>query len=123
MNMSNVKDYSRLACGAFFIGVGLLHFVRTKSFVKIVPSFLRYRKEVVHISGWLEIAGGVGILLPWTRSLAARGLVALLYAVFPANLNMAIQKIDFGYIPKAVLWGRLPLQFLLIKWVKWVSTD
>jgi len=103
------------------MGTGLLHFVRSKQFIKITPAFLRYRKEVVYVSGVLEILGGLGILLPWTRALAGKGLIALLYAVFPANVNMALRKIDFGYIPTAVLWARLPMQFLLIKWVKWVS--
>jgi uncharacterized membrane protein len=119
--LEKLRKYNRVACALLFISVGLLHFVRTANFIKITPAFLRYRKEVVYISGVLEILGGLGILLPPTRSLAGRGLVALLYAVFPANVNMALRKIDFGYVPKAVLWARLPLQFLLIKWVRWVS--
>jgi len=119
--LKKLKDYNRILCACFFMSVGLLHFVRSAQFIKITPKFLHYRKEVVYISGVLEILGGVGILLPWTRSLAGKGLVALLCAVFPANINMALRKIDFGYIPTAVLWARLPMQFLLIKWVTWVS--
>jgi uncharacterized membrane protein len=118
-----VKEYNRIACSILFVSTGLLHFISPAPFIKITPAFLRYRKEVVYISGALEILGGLGILLPWTRSLAGQGLVALLCAVFPANVNMAVRRIDFGgRIPQGVLWARLPLQFLLIKWVQWVSS-
>jgi uncharacterized membrane protein len=115
------RDYNRVACALLFVSIGLLHFARPAQFIKITPAFLHYRKEVVYMSGALEILGGIGILLPWTRSLAGKGLMALLCAVFPANVNMALRKIDFGYVPPAVLWARLPLQFLLVKWVKWVT--
>jgi uncharacterized membrane protein len=115
------RDANRILCSVLFAGIGLFHFFRPGPFIKITPRFLRYRKEVVYVSGALEIMGGIGLLIPWTRSLAGRGLVVLLCAVFPANINMAIRRIDFGYVPPRLLWARLPLQFLLIKWVQWVS--
>jgi uncharacterized membrane protein len=113
-----VKGLSRILCASFFIGVGILHFVRPKSFIKITPKVLVYRKELVYVTGAFEILGGLGLLVPWTRRLASDGLIWLLLAVFPANINMAVNRIDFGYIPQKVLWARLPMQLLLIAWVK-----
>jgi uncharacterized membrane protein len=84
---------------------------------------LPYKKELVLISGAFEILGGLGLLLPKTRKLAGAGLIALLIAVFPANINMAINKIDFGFIPQWLLWARLPLQFLAIFIVHSLSKD
>jgi uncharacterized membrane protein len=100
-----------------------MHFVRPGKFIQITPDFLPYKKELVYVSGFFEILGGVGLLVPQTRKAAGIGLIALLFAVFPANINMAVNKIDFGSIPNWLLWARLPLQFLLIYWVRAVSKD
>jgi uncharacterized membrane protein len=74
---------------------------------------------MVYISGAAEIAGGFGLLLPRVRRLAAWGLVALLIAVFPANIYMALDHVQITTNPLSpwVLWSRLPLQFLLIWWI------
>jgi uncharacterized membrane protein len=106
-----------------FMYIGLIHFVRPGKFIQITPDFLPYKKELVYVSGFFEILGGAGLLIPQTRKAAGIGLIALLFAVFPANINMAVNKIDFGSIPTWVLWARLPLQFLLIYWVRAVSKD
>jgi len=72
-----------------------------------------------------EIAGGLGLLVRRTRRLAAWGLVALYVAVFPANINMAVNDIQIGnsHIPEALLWLRLPLQAVFIGWAIWVRRD
>jgi uncharacterized membrane protein len=119
---TNVKTIGRSLIAFAFICTGILHFVRPRKFLKIMPE-IPYKKEAVYVSGFFEILGGLGLLVPWTRSLAGKGLVALLVAVFPANINMAVKKIDFGKIPQWLLWMRLPLQFLLIKLVQNVSRD
>jgi uncharacterized membrane protein len=105
----------------FFVYVGIMHFVRPGKFIQITPEFLPYRRELVYISGFFEILGGAGLLVPQTRKAAGIGLIALLFAVFPANINMAVKKLDFGSIPVWVLWARLPLQFLLMLAVRAVS--
>jgi uncharacterized membrane protein len=78
---------------------------------------------MVEISGFFEILGGVGLLIPRTRRAAAWGLVLLLIAVFPANLYMATNPIETGAtsIAPALRWGRLPLQALFVWWVLWCS--
>jgi uncharacterized membrane protein len=71
------------------------------------------------LSGAAEILGGLGLILPATRRLAAWGLIALLVAVFPANVNMAINHLPLGttHVPAWALWARLPLQVVMGAWV------
>ena len=78
-------------------------------------------KRLVQISGVAEIAGGVGVLLPSPRRASGPGLVALLAAVFPANLYMARAPERFGKIPRWALYARLPLQPLMMWWA-WRAT-
>lgn len=118
-----MKPVVRLLLALAMVAVGILHFVRPDGFVKIVPSFLPAPRALVLVSGFFEILGGVGLLVPSTRRSAAIGLVALYVAVFPANINMAvndIQPVDAA-IPVALLWLRLPLQLLLIALALWVG--
>jgi len=108
---------SRLLLGAAFIGAGVNHFVSPRAYEAIVPPQLKDQaKPVVQVSGWAEIAGGVGVLVPATRRLAGWWLVALLIAVFPANIHMARTPERFAKIPRWALLARLPLQPLMIWW-------
>ncbi len=84
----------------------------------MVPPFLPWPSALVSISGVAEIAGGLGLLLPRWRRLAAYGLVLLLIAVFPANIYIAVAHVRFsGLLGNAwVQWLRLPLQIPLVLW-------
>jgi len=104
-----------------FVGAGIMHFVKTGMYVAIVPSFLPDPRLLVQISGVAEILGGVGLLVPQTRQAAAWGIIALLVAVLPANINMAMDRTHFAAIPAWVLWARVPLQLPLIWWA-WLYT-
>lgn len=104
-----------------FIGAGVMHFVFPRAYVGIMPAMLPAPLLLVQVSGVAEILGGVGLLIPLTRTLAAWGLVALLIAVLPANLNMAIHPGQFASTPVWVLWARIPLQLPLIWWA-WLYT-
>jgi uncharacterized membrane protein len=113
---------SRRLLAAFFLQAGVNHFVMPRTYEKIVPPSLRdHARAVVQISGVAEIVGGVGVLVPSTRRLSGLGLIALLAAVFPANLYMARQPEDFRKIPRWALYGRLPLQPLMMLWA-WRAT-
>ena len=85
---------------------------------QIVPPFFPAPRTLVALSGVFEILGGLGVMVPQTRRAAGWGLIALLIAVFPANIYMAIDAEKFGKsLPAWALWGRLPLQFFLMYWV------
>jgi uncharacterized membrane protein len=109
--------------GALYITAGALHFLITRRYVAIMPPYLPAPRELVLISGAAEIAGGLGVLAPGPRirHAAAWGLVALLVAVMPANLQMALKPTAFPSIPAWLLWIRLPLQVPLIYWA-WIYT-
>ncbi len=105
-----------------FIGAGVNHFVMPRAYEQIVPPQLReHSRRIVQISGVAEIAGGVGVLLPRTRRASGVGLIALLAAVFPANVHMAREPERFRRIPRWALYGRLPLQPLMMLWA-WRAT-
>lgn len=102
----------------FFVVAGIAHFVSPDAYVRIVPPYLPQPGLLVLISGVAEIAGGIGVLIPITRRMAALGLVVLLIAVFPANIYMAVAHVPFaGMAGESWLqWLRLPLQAPLIWW-------
>ena len=108
---------------AFMISAGVMHFVSPRGFERIVPKVLPAPRAIVYVSGFFEILGGAGLLVPLARPWAARGLVALYIAVFPANVNMAIHKIPLGktQLPAWAHWARLPLQLVLIAWAYWFT--
>jgi uncharacterized membrane protein len=103
----------------FYVVAGALHFIETDAYLKIVPPYLPAHLAMVWISGGCEILGGLGLLLPQTRRPAVLGLIALLIAVFPANVYMATNPIEAGAasIAPILRWGRLPLQVLLGWWL------
>jgi len=112
----------RIGLALLFVTAGLFHFLIPQTYVAIMPSYLPAPLPLVYISGLCEILGGLGLLFnPPVRRWAAWGLVALLIAIFPANLNMAINHANFPAIPAWALWLRLPLQLPLISW-SWLYT-
>ncbi|MFC6592821.1 MauE/DoxX family redox-associated membrane protein [Deinococcus lacus] len=105
------------ALAALFIGTGLLHFIRPQNFDQVVPPATPMPpRQATLLSGAAEIAGGLGLLHPATRPLARTGLIALLVAVFPANIYMAQHHRRFP-LPRWALLARLPFQPLLAWWV------
>jgi uncharacterized membrane protein len=112
----------RLLLALAFVGAGINHFVMPRAYERIVPPSMKHRAQgLVVASGVAEIAGGMGVLLPRTRRIAGLGLVALLAAVFPANLYMARAPEHFRKIPPWALYARLPLQPLMMWWA-WSAT-
>lgn len=107
----------------FYVGAGILHFTKPQFYLRIVPPYIPWPAAMVQISGAAELLGGLGLLIPATRRAAAWGLVALLIAVFPANLYMAMDPAGAGAsaLSPLVLWGRLPLQAVFVWWVIWAS--
>lgn len=109
---------ARVLLAIFFVVAGVNHFVSPGIYLAIMPPSLPWPAELVAISGAAEIAGGIGVLFRTTRRSAGIGLIALLLAVFPANLHATrIGMTIFGHeVPQWALWLRLPMQLLIIGW-------
>ena len=115
--------HSRTVLAAFFSSAGILHFVRPRPYEAIVPPPFPKKKSVV-ISGVAEVVGGLAVLHPATRRAGRWWLIALLLAIFPANVWMATSPDKIpgaSKIPRWALWARLPLQPLAMLWV-WRAT-
>lgn len=122
--MSLTKRILLILLAVSFVFAGTMHFVVPQYYVAMMPPFLPAHLALVYISGVAEIAGGLGVLLPATRRAAAWGLIALLVAVFPANIYVAIYDIPlFGATegPGLLAWLRLPLQGVMILWAWWYT--
>jgi uncharacterized membrane protein len=112
--------------GAFYVVAGANHFANEAFYVGIMPPYLPWHRELVWISGVAEIALGAAVLVPRTRRLAAWGLIALLIAVFPANVHVAVNDVPLGGAERGLglwNWVRLPLQGVLILWAWWYTRD
>ncbi len=110
---------ARAVLAALFVMAGVLHFCFTPAYMRIMPPYLPSPRLLVEISGVCEVLGGLGLLLPRTRRIAAWGLIALLIAVMPANVQMALDHAKWRTMPEWALWARVPMQLPLIFWC-WV---
>ena len=114
-----VKVISVYVMGIFYIIVGIKHFQDPSWFVQIVPPILPYKYELVYISGFFEVLLGILLMIPKFQSIAAKGLMALLICVYPANIYLAqTNGVAMGISP-LIAWGRLPFQFVFIGLAYW----
>jgi uncharacterized membrane protein len=116
--MIQIKTVSKYLLAIFMIVAGMMHFVNPAFFLKAMPPYLPLHKELVLVSGVCEILLGILLLVPKTSRLAAWGIVALLIAVFPANLYV-FQHQEILPAPPIVHLLRLPLQGVFILWAYW----
>ena len=114
--MQRHKHVLRGALAVFFTLAGAVHLIRPSLYLPIMPPVLPYKSELILVSGAAEIAGGVGLLIKPVRQAAAYGLIVLLVAIFPANIQMLLNGLASNDSPPvlALLLARLPLQPLLI---------
>jgi len=119
---SRLKDACGGVLAVFFVLAGINHFRMPATYLGMMPHWLPWPSRLSAIAGTCEIIGGVGILVPRLRRAAGWGLIALLVAVFPANVNVALmgRMPGYGFSP-LTLWLRLPVQAVLIAWVAWVA--
>jgi uncharacterized membrane protein len=113
---SRTKCFFLFLLSFFFTYAGFHHLFVPDFYVSIMPPWIPAHLALVYISGVFEIMGGIGVLIPRFRSLAGLGLVALLVAVYPANLYMAFNPQLFPDIPLVALYVRLALQFVAFYW-------
>lgn len=121
MERSMLKDAGLYLMAALYIAAGINHFLNPKGYVSIMPGWLPNPLLLVNLSGCFEIVLGI-LLIPFeTRRIAAWGIILLLAAVFPANIQMML---NYNRNHHPLFWItvlRLPLQFLL-GWWAWVYT-
>jgi len=98
-----------------YVVAGVFHFVKPKMYDAIIPPYLPNPRALVLLSGFFEVAFGVGLLFDATRELSAWGIIMMLLAFLLAHIYM-LQSERFKKIPRWALWLRIPLQFLLIYW-------
>lgn len=111
------------AMAALFLFAGSDHFLHPARYTAMIPPVLPSPLALTYVSGFFELAGAAGLLIPRTRRWAAWGLVALLLAVFPANIYVAFAGLSVEGLPAArwYYWVRLPIQFLFLAWAVWLA--
>jgi hypothetical protein len=110
-----MKKYLPYVLGVFLVITGITHFTHRFVFLKMMPRPFLYPLQMVYLSGVIEIILGIAVCFTATRRIAAWGIIALLLAIFPANIFMAQHSEDWNITP-LLLYLRLPLQFFLIYW-------
>ena len=111
-----LKKISLFIMAILYVLAGVNHFIHPETYMKIMPPWLPWHSFLVSISGVIEIVLGLLLIFNRTRKFAVWGIIALLIAVFPANIQMAL---DYYHTSNANLWiaiVRLPIQILLIWW-------
>jgi uncharacterized membrane protein len=107
--------------GILYILAGLNHFIAPEFYLKIMPPYMGWHKELVLVSGLIEIGLGALLFLPQYRKIAAWGIIVLLIAVFPANIYLAQTDGAALGVSALAAWVRLPIQLLLILWAWWYT--
>ena len=111
MSERRVVRVGRVLLALAFVGAGGLHLVSPSTYDPAMPPWVPLPRVLILVSGLAEIAGGLGLLVPGVRRAAGWGLALLLVAVYPANVHLAIEGLGG---PAWALWGRLPLQGMLV---------
>ena len=119
--MRIVKVAMKYLLAIFFLLAGINHFINPAFYVNIMPPYLPWHLELVYLSGLFEIILGAMVLIRKYTRLAAWGMIALLIAVFPANVHMAVNSHLYPDINPVALWIRLPLQGVFIAWAWWFT--
>lgn len=117
----DIKYFSLIVMGVFYISIGVSHFTSPIWYVQIVPPYLPYKLELVYISGLFEILFGGMLFFKKTRFLAGWGLILLLIAVYPANIYLAQTNGAAMNTTPLIAWGRLPVQFIFVGLAYWHS--
>jgi uncharacterized membrane protein len=114
---SQLKKIGLYLMSLFYVLAGFNHFHSPEVYLPMMPSFLPWPEQLILLSGLAEMGLGILLLVPKTRRIAAWGIIALLLAVFPANIQMLVlHDSTYQNIPLYILIGRLPGQLLFIWW-------
>ncbi len=98
------------------IVIGIFHLIKPKAFMRIMPRYIPFHRELVYLSGCIEIIFGIALLIPQTKLYAAWGVILMLISFFPVHIYMITNKKASLGLPKWILYFRLLLQLGLIAW-------
>jgi uncharacterized membrane protein len=122
--LSSWREAGLIAVVITFLFTGATHFTGMKQdYAAMVPGPLSGNLGIIYLTGALQIAGAVGLLIPRTRRLAGLCLVVLLVAMFPGNVYAAVNEVPFRGEPPTPLWLRTPIQLFFIGMVWWTSVS
>jgi uncharacterized membrane protein len=112
----------KLAMSVMLVFTALGHFMYPKGMAMMIPDFIPYKNIVVLITGFIEIAAAIGLLIPSIQELTSILLIIFFVLILPANINAAMKNIDYENASKdgpgiLYLWFRIPMQLFLIGWV------
>lgn len=102
--------------GGLYVIAGIMHFVKPTIYLRIMPRYLPYHKELVFISGGIEIVLGISICIPFLKTFAVYGLITMLLIFLLVHFYMISNEKAGAGIPKWILVLRIPLQFVLVYW-------
>ena len=120
--LSSWREAGLIAVVIMFLFTGSTHFTGMKhDYAAMLPSPLSGNLGIIYLTGVLEIAGALGLLVPRTRRLAGICLVLYLLAVFPGNVYAAVNEVPFRGEPPTPLWLRTPIQLFFIGMVWWTA--
>lgn len=116
-----VRKILLILLALFMILGGINHFIKPEFYQRMMPPYIPAPDFMIAASGVAEFLLGIGLLWPRTRVLAAWGVIALLIAVFPANIHMYLHREEWPEIPSIVPLVRLPFQLVFLGWA-WMFT-
>jgi len=120
--MQKVKSNFLYLMALGYILAGILHFINPAFYLNIMPPYIPFHLKLVYLTGVCEIIVGVLLLPLKTRRVGAWLLIALLIAIYPANIQMAINYWQNGNPDLWIALVRLPIQFILI-WLAWIYKE
>ncbi len=120
-NSINYIFAGKLALSALLIFTTIGHFLFTDGMSKMIPDFIPYKRNIIILTGILELLFAAGILYPKTQSLFGWGLILFLIIIIPANIKASVENLNYqtgSYDGNGVsyLWFRIPLQLFFIGW-------
>ncbi len=113
------NPWSLYLMAGIYILAGIMHFIKPKMYMRIMPRYLPNHKSLVYLSGLAEILLGLALFFPETKNLAIYGIIIMLAIFLLVHFYMLSGEKASAGIPKWILTLRIPMQFGLMYWVFW----
>ncbi len=102
-----------------YVFAGLMHFIKPKAYIRIMPRYLPNHRQLVYLSGFIEIMLGIALCIPKLKNIAIAGIIAMLLVFLLVHFYMLSGEKEAAGIPRWILILRIPLQFGLMYWAYW----